>query len=74
MWYATTTGSTPQTVTAVSEDPTATVTLRKGVTVIDTDTGGATGSVTLSAGVNTITVTVVVGSETVVYTVEVTKT
>jgi len=50
------------------------VVLKNEGSTVDSDTGGATGSLTLSTGGNTITVVVVSGSETVTYTVEVTKT
>ncbi|MBV5322619.1 MAG: hypothetical protein JZU60_02140 [Ilumatobacteraceae bacterium] len=58
--------------------------LKNGVTTIDTDTGEATGSITLATGVNTITAKVTpgipvtrasaVGAEDVTYTVALTKT
>jgi hypothetical protein len=50
------------------------VLLKNGVTTIDTDTGEATGSITLATGVNTITAKVTVGTENVTYTVALTKT
>ncbi len=74
LWYTATTASSPQTGTATADDPTATVLLKNGATTIDTDTGEATGAITLATGVNTITAKVTVGTENVTYTVAVTKT
>lgn len=74
LWYTTTTNTSPQTGTATATDPTATVLLKNGITTIDTDTGEATGAITLALGVNTITAKVTVGTENVTYTVAVTKT
>jgi hypothetical protein len=50
------------------------VTIKNGVTTIDTDTGGASGDATLATGANTITVEVETLTETATYTVIVTKT
>lgn len=74
LFYTATTSSSPQTGTATAEDETATVLLKNGGTTIDTDTGEATGSITLATGVNTITAKVTIGSINNTYTVAVTKT
>jgi hypothetical protein len=74
LWYTATTAATPQTGSATATDPAAALTLKNEGVTVDTDTGTISGSLALSAGGNTITVEVVVGTETVVYTVEVTKT
>jgi hypothetical protein len=74
LFYTATTATTPQTGTATAEDPTATVLLKNGLTIIDTDTGEATGSITLALGVNTITAKVTIGTTNNTYTIAVTKT
>jgi len=74
LWYETSTDTSPQTVSATADDATATVTIDNGVTEVDSDTGSASGDAILTTGVNTITVTVVAGDETAIYTIAVTKT
>lgn len=73
LFYTASATSSPVTGTATAEDETATVLLKNGVTTIDTDTGEATGSITLASGVNMITAKVTLGGEEVTYTVQVTK-
>jgi hypothetical protein len=73
LWYTTATTVSPQTVSATSNDTGATVTIDNGVTLVNTGTGSASGSASLTTGANTITVTVVSGTETAIYTIVVTK-
>jgi hypothetical protein len=74
LFYTATTNTSPQTGTATAEDSGATVLLKNGGTTIDTDTGEATGAITLANGVNTITAKVTIGAVNNTYTIAVTKT
>jgi len=74
LFYTVTTASSPLTGTATAENSAATVLLKNGATTIDTDTGEASGSITLATGVNVITAKVTIGSVNNTYTVTVTKT
>jgi hypothetical protein len=74
LFYTTTTDTSPQTGTATAENSAATVLLKNGATTIDTDTGAATGSITLATGENVVTAKVTIGTVSNTYTVTVTKT
>ena len=66
--YAVSTSNATNKVTAVAEDPDATIQILNGETEIETGS-----SATWAAGVNTLTVKVTKGSATKTYTVIVTK-
>jgi hypothetical protein len=74
LFYTATTAPSPLTGTATAENSAATVLLKNGATTIDTDTGEASGSITLTTGANVVTAKVTIGAVENTYTVTVTKT